>query len=93
MTIPRNHLKKTANHTGSKYILQAYQQVKSKVSYGIRKLRSEYYTKKIEESTDDLKATWKILKEIINEDQRQLKLTKSILTVKLLQTRKLSWRP
>ena len=30
-----DHLKKKANQTGSKYIFQAYQQVRSKVSYGI----------------------------------------------------------
>ena len=31
----RDHLKKKANQTGFKYIFQAYQQVRSKVSYGI----------------------------------------------------------
>ena len=39
------------------------------MSYGIQKLRSDYYTK-IEESTGDFKATWKILKEVINKDQK-----------------------
>ena len=34
----RDHLKKKANQIGSKYIFQAYQQVRSKVSYGSRKL-------------------------------------------------------
>ena len=37
----RDHLTKKANQTGSKYIFQAYQQVRSKASYGIRKLRSD----------------------------------------------------
>ena len=65
----RDHLKKKANQTISKYIFQPYQQVRRKVSYGIRKLRSDYYTKKIKESIGDLKATWKILNEVINKDQ------------------------
>ena len=72
----RDHLKKKANQTGSKYIFQAYQQVRSKVSCGIRKLRSDYYYKKIEESTGDLKTTWKILKEVINKDQKTAEINK-----------------
>ena len=44
------------------------------MSYGIRKLRSDYYTKKIEESTGDSKATWKILKEVINKDQKRAEI-------------------
>ena len=43
---------------------------------GIRKLRSEYYTKTIEESTCDLKATWKILKEVINKGQETAEINK-----------------
>ena len=42
------------------------------MSCGIRKLRSEYYTKTIEESTCDLKATWKILKEVINQKTAEI---------------------
>ena len=66
----QRYLKQKANQTGSKYIFQAYQQVKSKVSCGIRKLRSEYYTKKIEDGTGDLKTTWRILKEVTDKDQK-----------------------
>ena len=31
----RDHLEKKANQTGSEYIFQTYQQVRSKMSYGI----------------------------------------------------------
>ena len=68
-----------SDQTGSKYIFQAYEEVRNKVSYDIRKLQSECYTKKTEESTGDL-------------TKIQMKLTKSMVTVKPLQTRKLSQR-
>ena len=60
----KDYLKKKASKTGSKYLHQAFQQIRNKVKYGIRKLRSEYYRNKIEENRGDLKATWKILKEV-----------------------------
>ena len=65
----RDHLKK-ANQSGSKYLHQAFQQIRNKVSYGIRKLRSDYYSKKIKESIGDMRSTWKILKEITNNDNK-----------------------
>ena len=36
------------------------------MTYGIRKLRSNYYSKTIKESSGDFRSTWKILKEITN---------------------------
>ena len=66
----RDYLKKKANKTGSKYLHQAFQQIRNKVKYGIRKLRSEYYRNKIEENRGNLKATWKILKEVTNKGNK-----------------------
>ena len=66
----RDYLKNKANKTGSKYLHQAFQQIRNKVKYGIRKLRSEYYRNKIEENRGDLKATWKILKEVTNKGNK-----------------------
>ena len=40
------------------------------MKYGIRKLRSGYYQNKIEENRSDLKATWKILKEVTNKGNK-----------------------
>ena len=45
-----------ANKSGSKYLRQAYQQLS----------KSDYYTKKIEESKDNLKNTWRVLKNVTN---------------------------
>ena len=50
-----DYLRGKANATGSKYLRQAYQQLRNKVDYTLRKLKSDYYTKKIEESKGNLK--------------------------------------
>ena len=62
----RDYLKGKANKTGSKYLRQAYQQLRNKVDYTLRKLKSDYYTKKIEESKGNLKNTWRVLKNVTN---------------------------
>ena len=57
----RDYLKKKANQIGSKYVSQAFQQVKYKLQYRIRNLRASYYRDKIEENKGNIKGTWKIL--------------------------------
>ena len=37
----------------------------------MRKLRSEYYSKKIAENQGDIKATWKVLKEVMKTEIKQ----------------------
>ena len=54
----RDYLWRNANKTGSKYLWQAYQQLRNKVDYTLRKLKSDYYTKKIEENKVNLQNTW-----------------------------------
>ena len=54
----RDYLWRKANKTGSKYLWQAYQQLRNKVDYTLRKLKSDYYTKKIEENKVNLQNTW-----------------------------------
>ena len=66
----RDYLKKKANQTGSKYVCQAFQQVKYKVQYRIRNLRASYYRDKIEENKGNIKGRWKILKQAINKDSK-----------------------
>ena len=39
----RDFLRKKPNKTGSKYLKQAFQQIKNRVTYKLRSLRSEYY--------------------------------------------------
>ena len=59
----RDYLRKKANKTGSQILRQAFQQIRNKVTYKIRSLRAEYFSKSIEANKDDLRKTWKILKE------------------------------
>ena len=60
----RDYLRGKANKTGSKYLRQDFQHLRNKVDYTLRKLKSDYYTKKIEDN--NLRNTWKVLKKAIN---------------------------
>ena len=53
----RDFLRKEANKTGSNYLRQASQRLTHKVTYMLRKLRSDYYSKQIEENSGNLKRT------------------------------------
>ena len=64
MTRQRDFLKEKANKTGWKYLWQAYQQMRNRVGYRLRKSKQEYFTKKIEDSRGNLKSTWKILRQV-----------------------------
>ena len=66
----RSYLRGKANKTGSKYLRQAYQQIRSMVYYMIRNLRKTYYSRKIEESKGDMKSTRKILKHATNRGKK-----------------------
>ena len=55
-----------ANKTGSDILGQAFHQIRNKVTYAIRKARSEYFTKKLVESNGYLKKTWQTLKQAMN---------------------------
>ena len=60
-------LRKKANKTGSRYLRQAFQQIKHNVIYEIRQARTEYYSRRINENQGDIKGTWKVLKQAINK--------------------------
>ena len=51
----RDFLKAKASKTGSKYLWQAYQQMRNKVGCRLRKSKQEYFTKKIENRRGNLK--------------------------------------
>ena len=59
MTRQRYYLRKMANKTGSPYLRQAFQQIRNKLTYSIRKARADYCSKTIEENKGDLRKTWK----------------------------------
>ena len=62
----RDYLRGKANKTGCKYLRETFQHLCNKVDYTLRKLKSDYYTKKIEDNKDKLRDTWKVLKKVIN---------------------------
>ena len=67
----RDYLRKKDNQTGSKYLCQAFQEIKHKITYEVRKLRFEYYSKVIVKSQGDIKATWKVLQEVMKTEPEQ----------------------
>ena len=64
----RDYLRGKVNKTSSKYLRQAFQHLRNKVNYTLRKMKSDYYTKKIEDNGDNLRNTWKVLKKVINRN-------------------------
>ena len=44
----------------------------------LRKLRSDYYTKQIEENSGDMKRTWKILKQTMNKESKTVTIDKIV---------------
>ena len=66
----RDKLRGKANKTGSVYLREVFQQMRNKVNYSLTKLRSDYYTRKIEENKNNLRDTWKILKSVVNETSK-----------------------
>ena len=43
----RDYLRSKASNTGSKYLRQVFQHLCNKVDYTLRKLKSDYYTKRL----------------------------------------------
>ena len=43
----RDYLRGKASKTGSKYLQQAFQHLSNNVDYTLRKLKSDYYTKRL----------------------------------------------
>ena len=62
----RDYLRAKANKSGSAILRQAFVQVRQKVNYMIKKLRHDYH-EKIEDNKNNLKVTWKILKQAIGQ--------------------------
>ena len=69
-------LQKKAKKTGSNYLWQASQRLTHKVIYMLGKLRSDYYSKQIEENSGDMKRTWKILKQAMNKENKTVTIDK-----------------
>ena len=55
----------------------SYKTCKNKLTHSLRIAISLYYTKKLDERKSNIKATWKILNEVINKKRSQLKFPSS----------------
>ena len=70
MMYQRDYLKSKPYKTGSKYLRQAYQHLRNKVCYSLRNLKVDYYTKKIQEASGNIKNTWNVLKKLTTETSK-----------------------
>ena len=67
----KNEPKVLTVRTHKKNLREAsFKQMRNKVNYSLRKLRSDYYARKIEEIKINLRNAWKILKSVINETSK-----------------------
>ena len=71
----RDYLRKMANKAGSPYLRQAFQQIRNKVAFSIRKARADYYSITIEENKGYLRKTWKVFKHAVNKDEKSTVVT------------------
>ena len=72
----RDYLWAKANKTGSCIPRQAYNQMRTKVNHKLYFLRKNYYANKIEQHKDDLKTTWKILKNSMGKPHKTTEIEK-----------------
>ena len=66
----RDYLRAKASKTGSEYLRQAFNHTRNKVNKLLSNLQKIYYSKTIEENKDNLKETWKILKQAIGQESK-----------------------
>ena len=66
----RDYLRGKANKTGSKYLRQAFQQVRARANFELKKARREFFSNKIEQQKDNLKGMWKVLKKAVGQENK-----------------------
>ena len=72
----RDYLRAKANKTGSTYLRQAFNHVRNKVNRTLSELRIKYYTQKLDENKDDIKGTWKVLKQAMGQGTKSNNINK-----------------
>ena len=80
----RDYLCKEANETGSKYLRQAFLNIRGRVYQELRYLRNSYYRGKINEHKNDSKQTWKILKQAIGRGNKSVVIEQIIFIDQIL---------
>ena len=75
----RDYLRaKLANKTGSICLRKAFNHVRNKVNKALSDLQQSYYAQRTEENKDNLKGTWKILKQAIGQGTKSTNMDKVI---------------
>ena len=74
----RDYLRAKANKTGSVYLRQAFNHIRNKVNVKLSELRKNYYSQKLEENKENLKGTWKVLKQAMGQGTKSLNIDKVI---------------
>ena len=74
----RDYLRAKANKTGSVCLQKAFNHVRNKVNKALSGSQQSYYAQKIEEIKDNLKGTWKVLKQAIGQGTKSTNIDKVI---------------
>ena len=84
MTRQRDYLRKKANETGSKYLREAFLNVRDRVYQELRYLRNSYYSGEIVEHKKETKQTWKILKQALGRGNKSAAIEQIIFNDQIL---------
>ena len=80
----RDYLRRKANETGSKYLRQAFFNIRCRVYQELRYLRNSYYSGKIDGHKNDPKQTWKILKQALGRGNKSAVIEQIIFNDQIL---------
>ena len=67
----RDYLEGTTNKAGSKYLRQAFHQVRPKANFELAKTKRQFFTNTTEQQNDNLKGMWKVLKNEIGQGNKR----------------------
>ena len=83
LTRQRDYQGGKANKTGSVYLRQAFNQLKTKVNQESYKARRNYHFKKIGQHKDDLKSRWKFIKHATDKKIKVFPYNKCVSIVRI----------
>ena len=66
----RDYLRGKANKTVSKYLRQAFQQVRARANFELKQARREFFSNKIGQQKDNLKGMWTVLKKAVGQENK-----------------------
>ena len=84
MARQRDYLHKKANETGSKYLREAFLNIRDRVYHKLRYLRNSYYSGEIVEHKKETKQTWKILKQALGKGNKSFVIEQIIFNDQIL---------